>query len=104
MTSAQEHGNIPAWTLADRLRKAREVAGLDQNELAQVLEISRNSVGNAESGKVHPRKITLSQWALRTGVPLEWLLSGKEGSQPDDGLSNATGRSLLASVRFLRAG
>ena len=41
---------IPTWTIADRLRKARESAGLEQNEPALAAGISRATISNSERG------------------------------------------------------
>ncbi|QDH92483.1 immunity repressor [Gordonia phage Dmitri] len=60
-----------------RLRIAREWAGLEQSELADLIGISRQSVSKAESGKTEPRRITLNAWALATGVPVSWLRNGE---------------------------
>lgn len=79
---------VPEWTVADRLRKAREVAGLEQAELARDIDVARQTVGNYERGAVQPRRIVLKAWALRTGVPLEWLETGKANPRqggPDGG-------------------
>lgn len=73
---------VPQWTTADRLRKAREYAGLDQRQLADEMGVSRNSVSNYEHGHVQPRKIVLRAWAMVTGVPYEWLVDG-ELPRPD---------------------
>jgi transcriptional regulator with XRE-family HTH domain len=76
---------VPVFTLADRLRKAREVLGVDQAELAEILGVSRSSVSNAETGSAVPRRITMRAWAEATGVPLEWLTTGEwapRGSNP----------------------
>jgi transcriptional regulator with XRE-family HTH domain len=75
MTEQVTH-DIPAWTRADRLRKAREHAGMQQQELADRIGISRNSVGNYEAGRTAPRRIVLNAWALATGVPMSWLETG----------------------------
>lgn len=69
-------GVIPQWTIEDRLRKARELTGLERTEFAQELGVSRNTVTNYEHGKVEPRIIVLRSWALRCGVDLEWLRTG----------------------------
>lgn len=73
---------IPDWTLADRLRKAREVAGLEQAELAQRIGISRHTVGNYELGRGvrGPKLIVLRAWSQETGVPLAWLV-GEHGAR-----------------------
>ena len=82
MTEMPVYGEVPAWTVADRLRKAREHAGLEQAQLAADLGVSRNTVGNYEGGKVTPRRPVLVSWALRTGVPLSWLETGAESPRP----------------------
>lgn len=73
---------IPRWSLGDYLRKAREHAGLEQAQLAVDLGISRNTVINYERGKVSPRRAVIMAWAMRTGVPVEWL-EGSESPRPD---------------------
>ncbi|WP_209706985.1 helix-turn-helix domain-containing protein [Leucobacter exalbidus] len=67
---------IPEWTLADRLRKARETTGLDQIEFAERSGISRTSITNYEQGKRAPRGLYLRAWSEATGVPVEWLETG----------------------------
>ena len=81
MTAAVS-GRIPAWTRADRLRKARESAEMDQAELARRIGVSRNTVGNYESGRVEPRTIVINAWSLATGVSRQWLT---DGTIPPDG-------------------
>lgn len=81
----QVHGVIPEFTIGDRLRKARELTGLDQVQFATEIDISRNTVGNYENGNVKPRRLALKAWAMRTGVPLEWLETGVASSSPDGG-------------------
>ena len=61
---------IPVWTLADRMRRAREHAGLEQRELAAKVGISRATVSNAERGVVVPRTATVQGWAKECGVDL----------------------------------
>src|SRR5687768_905445 len=58
---------IPVWTLADRMRRAREHAGLEQRELAAKVGISRATVSNAERGVVVPRTATVQGWAKECG-------------------------------------
>ena len=67
--------HVPTWTLGDRLRKAREFAGLEQGELADRIGISRGTVSNYElsRGQRPPKRLVLRAWAEITGVPLDWL-------------------------------
>ncbi len=73
---------VPVWTLGDRLRKAREDAGYSQLELAQIIGISRATVGNAELGDRRPLPITLNAWSDATGVALSWLLDSDGPPSP----------------------
>jgi transcriptional regulator with XRE-family HTH domain len=68
--------SIPQWTLGDRLRKAREHAGMDQLELANRIGISRNTVSNYElgNGTRAPKVVVLRAWAHECGVPYEWVV------------------------------
>lgn len=81
-TTETHAGEIPAWTLADRLRKARIHAGLEQGELADRASLSREAISLAERGKVRPHRATLRLWALATGVSLEWIEKGEVGTAP----------------------
>ncbi len=78
MTTApsESAGRVPEWTLGDRLRKAREEAGLSVQGMADALYRSRNTVGNYEADRSRPTAAIVKAWALRTGVPLAWLQGG----------------------------
>ncbi|WP_407922324.1 helix-turn-helix domain-containing protein [Agromyces humi] len=67
---------IPVWTLADRLRRAREHAGLEQRELAAKAGISRATISNAERGANTPQTATIQRWAKACEVDLAWVLTG----------------------------
>jgi transcriptional regulator with XRE-family HTH domain len=69
-----DEGAIPDWTLGDRLRKAREHAGLNQAELAEKIGIARSSVVNYESGRSVPSRPVVLSWCLCTGVSMGWVL------------------------------
>lgn len=74
---------FPVWTLGDKMRKARELAGLSQAEMALKIGVSRQSVSNYEVGATeNPRRIVLNAWAAATGVPVEWFTGGPDGGQP----------------------
>lgn len=68
-----------AFTLGDRLRKARMRAGLGQLELANKIAASRNTISNYENdhhGPRGPKKMTLRAWAHECGVSFEELTGG----------------------------
>jgi len=96
-TTAQHEttGTIPAWTPGDRLRKARESAGLSQQQLADRIGISRGSVTNYESDKHPVRRIVLNAWAAATGMNLEWL---RDGIDPDPGDAPRQYSDILAAA------
>lgn len=72
---------IPSWKVADRLRKAREEAGLGVSEFAEEIGVHRRTVSRYESGAKPPKSILLL-WQMRTGVPVQWLLTGEEPGGP----------------------
>lgn len=96
---------VPTWTLGDRLRKAREFAGLDQDDLAAAIGISRGTVSNYELGRGQkaPKVYVLRDWAKTCGVPLEWILpSTHDVSSESNGQLMSTTR--IADAQFLLCG
>ena len=73
--SPAEH-DVPAWDTADRMRKALRVADIGVQEMADYLGVSRTSASNWINGRIEPSVQTLRLWAIRCGVPFEWLASG----------------------------
>ncbi|MBF0808374.1 XRE family transcriptional regulator [Rothia nasimurium] len=65
--------NTPTWTFQDRLRKAREHAGMTQSELAEATGVSLNSLNRYEKGQRSPANDVVSAIAQATNVPLEWF-------------------------------
>lgn len=86
---------VPAFTIADRLRKAREIAGYEQGELATVSGISRGTISSAETGKSLPHRSTLALWSAATGVSLEWIENGEAPSESEGAHSVPPGRIEL---------
>lgn len=84
MTSAYNQGVCPEVQIRHRLRIAREHAGYDQGQLADLVGVSRNTISNAETGAVEPRRIIVNAWALACGVPVDWIITGKPPHNPDD--------------------
>jgi transcriptional regulator with XRE-family HTH domain len=73
----------PTWTLAERLRRSRLLAGLDQREIAERLGIARQTVSLWEIGKTEPSATNFVRWAEETGQPLEWLAEGVKCARRD---------------------
>jgi len=77
--TTERYERIPEFTQGDRLRKARLIAGLTTRDFAEKIGVSQKSVNNAENDTHEVRRIVLNAWSLATGVPVEWLASGKSG-------------------------
>ena len=79
-----ENGNVsesietPEWTLGWRLQRALAHAGMTTEEMAAELGVTRQTVSRwiNERG-AQPRAGFVKLWALRCGVPYEWLVAGE---------------------------
>jgi transcriptional regulator with XRE-family HTH domain len=76
---------VPEFTVADRLRKARQVAGIDQGRMAEILLRTRNTIGNYENGRTLPKWRVLKRWAETCHVSVGWLVTGDAQSPGPDG-------------------
>jgi transcriptional regulator with XRE-family HTH domain len=74
----------PEWTLGDRMRKARDHAGLSQDEMGQKLTpisgqpVKHTTIATWERDVHQPRNLmaVLELWAEVTNVDLHWLVFG----------------------------
>ena len=64
-------------TVADRLKRSLRYAGMDHHEMADYMQCHRNTIGSWVRGKATMRPIFIRVWAERTGVPAEWIMTGK---------------------------
>ncbi|MFW0169252.1 helix-turn-helix domain-containing protein [Rothia sp. P4278] len=74
---------IPHWTLQDRIRKAREHAGLNQTALAELIPVARNTLSRWESGAFKPSAADLDRLAEITDVDRTWLETGAEPTEQE---------------------
>lgn len=87
-----EQTNETPWAhlefdLCDRLRKSLRVSGMGVSQIAAVLGVDRNTVSNYLGGRTNPTRPTLTTWAIATGVPLSWLLTGEvTADEADNGI------------------
>ncbi len=65
------------WDTADRMRKSLRTSGIKVAAMAEYMGVERQTVGNWMGGRTGPSGAVLRLWALRTGVSLEWLVSGE---------------------------
>lgn len=82
MSMTDPGGGIPEWDLADRMRKALRHAELGVQEVADYLEVNRNTVSNWINGRITPSTQTLRLWALRCGVSYGWLRGEPPAGEP----------------------
>jgi transcriptional regulator with XRE-family HTH domain len=90
MSTQPEVGQVPEFTIAERLQLARTIAKLEKQELADRIGVSRDTIANYES-RAWPRRRSpayLKSWALACGVSYAWLETGQDPRDggPDDGL------------------
>lgn len=93
---------IPQWTAGDRLGKSLDYADMSVQEMADYLEVSRNTVGNYINDRTRIPRPTFKLWAMRTGVSPEWLEHGEAAgtpSPPDGGVRNTDKLERLTEAK-----
>jgi transcriptional regulator with XRE-family HTH domain len=78
MTTHNEGWLIPQWDLPDRMAKSLRTANIAVQDMADYLDVHRNTVSGWLHGRIRPDIRTLRLWALRTGISYEWLLHGDD--------------------------
>lgn len=68
---------IPQFEMRHRMQLALEYGNVSVNEMAETLDASRTTVSNYLHGRTTPRRPVLRMWALKCGVPFEWLITGE---------------------------
>lgn len=96
MSLAPDPGTrIPPTTLPKRLQDAREWRGYTQDQLADVLDVSRATISNYERGigQKGISKLQINAWAAFCDVDVDWLKTGSAtpDESPDGGGSSVTG-------------
>lgn len=93
MTQQTASGNIPSLTLGWRLKMSLDYANISVQAMADQLGVSRTTLSRWMGDKgERPKKAYLSQWALATGVPFEWIDAGivASSTDPDGGGNQVT--------------
>lgn len=108
MTQEQAGGLAPEFTIADRLRLARELKRYTQDELAALIDSTRSTIRNYENRDYLSKRkaIVLKRWSLATEVSLEWLETGGGAGSPggpDGGGVDGTALAKLTAQRRSRA-
>jgi transcriptional regulator with XRE-family HTH domain len=95
MTVNLERGAVLAFDTADRLRKSLRVTGITVQQMADYLEVSRNTVSLWINGRGRIGSQSLRLWAIRTGIPYEWF---RTGTLPDDKPGSSVGLSTRRTL------
>jgi transcriptional regulator with XRE-family HTH domain len=82
MSASPEELQIPEWDLCDRLAKSLRTADMSVGDMAEYFDVHRNTVSGWVHGRIRVDTRTLRLWAMRTGVPYEWL---RDGTAPSNG-------------------
>lgn len=91
-------GGVPELTLGWRMKMA---LGHDMTvqEMADELGMSRGQISRYLNDKGIPKRAVLLAWALRCGVPFEWLAYGSVKQTPPDDGGSVNGESESACTR-----
>ena len=84
--------------LGERLRESREYLGLSQQEVADLLKLSRPAVTHIEAGKRKVSTLELRELARLYRRPYDWLVGGTP--DPDSAADEMT-RALYRTSREL---
>ncbi|MDP9394381.1 MAG: helix-turn-helix domain-containing protein [Actinomycetota bacterium] len=85
MGEMQAPARVPEWDLADRMRKSLREADVGVQEMADYLGVGRSTISTWINGRITPSTQTMRLWAMRCGVPYEWLRDGDSGSPEGPG-------------------
>lgn len=80
--------------IANRLRTAREMAGLSQGQAAKRLGMHRPTISEIEAGRRNVKLDELSEFSKLYGVEVSWITEGKVDEDKID-------QSILAAAREL---
>lgn len=72
-------------TFNDKIRRAREVAGLSQASLAKASHVSQRTIASYESGGAHARRSTIERLAAALHVSVKYL-SDDACTNPQEGI------------------
>ncbi|WP_025674620.1 helix-turn-helix domain-containing protein [Salinivibrio socompensis] len=83
--------------MAQRIREAREFSKITQVEMAQRLDVARQTYLDMESGKTDPKILALVTIAEITGRPFNWFVHG-ESDERDIAFTHRDDLAALTSL------
>lgn len=75
-TTENQIPEVLGQTLGDRLEKSLKYAGMTQQDMAEFLEVHRNTISGYTTGKTRMMPAIMRLWAVQVDLPLEWLRTG----------------------------
>jgi transcriptional regulator with XRE-family HTH domain len=87
---------VPAFDLADRMRKAAREADLSNGYLAETLHVSESTISGWLNGAHRPPKLAQMMFAAICDVDEEWLVTGTPSSAVTPA-TPSTGRRMTRS-------
>lgn len=84
MTQMEQDGAVPVLTRGWRMKMALAHADVSTQEMADYLEVSRDTIHRWTNDKGPVKRSTLLLWAMKTNVSLAWLQTGVAPT-PDGG-------------------
>lgn len=93
MTTALNYASttkrLPVWTFADKIKKARAMVGVGQNQFALAVGITSSTLAAYETGRSAPRFKDAAPLAKRietyTGIPFDWFLIDDDPNETAEG-------------------
>lgn len=96
---------IPEWTLGWRMQRALAHAGISVQQMADELGVARSTISRwVNDHGTPPRAVYVKMWAMRCGVPHEWLATGQAPAFHPDGDGGGTTSDLEKSSTEWYAG
>jgi len=76
-------GTGPAWSIGDRIRKARREANLSQQQLADAIGVGDRALSSWEAGRTKPEDSAAVAHAVAavTGVNAGWILGDPQAEK-----------------------
>lgn len=83
MAGTTTETDTPTFQLRHRLALAIECAGVEKEDMATYIGVSRQTVDNYLKGRTQPTIGYIRNWADRCQVSVNWLLTGHADTESD---------------------
>lgn len=82
-------------TFGERLYELRKMKNVSQEELAELLDVSRQSISKWENDKAYPEMTRLLFMSEYFDVSLDYLMRGKEENETKEETASYKGKNML---------